>query len=75
MKKPEVRTGRRIKVIRPPLGEKPRPTPESLERLRQVAEAKGWMKEKKGGSCEKIGVGGKERLHSCPGARKIRLPK
>jgi hypothetical protein len=27
------------------------------------------------GSCEKIGARGKERLHSCPGARKIRLPK
>jgi len=27
------------------------------------------------GEGEKIGVGGKERFHSCPGARKIRLPK
>jgi hypothetical protein len=46
MKKPEVRTGRRIKVIRPPLGEKPKLTPESLERLRQMADEKGWIKKK-----------------------------
>jgi hypothetical protein len=46
MKKPEGRTGRRIKVIRPLLGEKPRPTSESLERLRQVADEKGWIKKK-----------------------------
>ncbi len=44
-RKAEQAKKRKIILVRP--GEKTKPTAESLERLRQMAEEKGWMKKSK----------------------------
>jgi hypothetical protein len=47
MQEPKAEQGKKRKIIRVRPGEKTKPTAESLERLRQTAEEKGWMKKSK----------------------------
>jgi hypothetical protein len=46
MEEKDPKRDKRKVIIRDPTGRKEKPTVESLERLRQKAEEKGWMKKK-----------------------------
>jgi hypothetical protein len=46
MKEKDPRSEKRKRIVRDQPREKERATPESLERLRQKAEEKGWIKRK-----------------------------